>query len=297
MEPRRQILLPDNAKLLFIRQLNTPPCIKAGPKRLLLKVCVAIRFPNLQNNIQSAIFWAENVHAYGNVSDSARFLLFWGVNEVCLRRPPAYKHPAVCRMGPPAHGLAFEPLPVCKLMCFAHGLAFVPLPVSRMRHSAHGTRDKSPHRDISTAPKTCLGIGMFPTTSTSFWGGVNNIRLHDTSLSSLFPRAHKKHQRPAGAGLRLPWIFIWSSCLWPYGLGQGGFTILIASNVCHRFGIIDAIVIPRSALPNSPSLGVAHMTYKRQNFFEKNWFGRNTGNTYKYCSKWRTNNELWHQSG
>ena len=91
-----------------------------------------------------------------------RLLLFWGVNDVCLRSPPpAYKHPTVCRMGLPAHGLAFEPLPVCKLRCFAHGqLAFVPLPVSRMRHSAHGTRDQSPHRDTSTAPKTCLGMGM-----------------------------------------------------------------------------------------------------------------------------------------
>ena len=87
------------------------------------------------------------------------FSCFDGVYDVCLRRPPAYKHPTVCRMGLPAHGLAFEPLPVCKLRCFAHGLAFVPLPVSRMRHSAHGTRDKSPNRDTSTAPKTCLGMG------------------------------------------------------------------------------------------------------------------------------------------
>ena len=46
-----------------------------------------------------------------------RLRCFEGVNDVCLRSPPAYKHPAV----------------------------------SRMRHFAHGTRDQSPHRDSSTA--------------------------------------------------------------------------------------------------------------------------------------------------
>ena len=103
------------------------------------------------------------------------FCCFWGVNEVCLRSPPAYKHPTVCRMGLPAHGLAFGPLPVCKLRYFAHGLAFVPLPVSRMRHSAHGTRDKSPHRDTSTAAKTCLGMRNVSNHVFNCFAGVNGL--------------------------------------------------------------------------------------------------------------------------
>ena len=104
-----------------------------------------------------------------------RLLLFWGVNDVCPRPISTRRY---AEWGLPAHGLAFEPLPVCKLRCFAHGqLAFVPLPVSRMRHSAHGTRDQSPHRDTSTAPKTCLGMGMISSYVYSCFAGVKRLSI------------------------------------------------------------------------------------------------------------------------
>ena len=53
------------SKLLFVRQLYTPPCIEAGPKRLLLKVCIAIRFPKIQKIFQSIIIQAETYIGIG----------------------------------------------------------------------------------------------------------------------------------------------------------------------------------------------------------------------------------------